>query len=84
MRFCLALVLAAAGVCASSAMAQQPPAPPSIDQTIRESAKSLAAAQTLILTIPELIAQRDQLQAKNKELSDELAKLKETPSKPDK
>jgi hypothetical protein len=76
------LIFLAFALAAAPALAQQ--AGPSIDQTIRESAKSLAAAQTLILTIPELIAQRDQLQTQNKELRDELAKLKEPPLKPDK
>jgi uncharacterized protein YPO0396 len=65
------------------ALAQQP----SPEQAARAITKSLSAAQEAILTIPDLMSERDALKAKVQELQSELDKLKkpaEPPAKQEK
>ncbi len=67
----LALVL---GAVAAFAQGQQ-----NTEQLVRTTAQSLAQAQSMILSLPDLMTQRDQALAQVKTLQEELAKLRAAP-----
>ena len=61
---------------ATPALAQTAPNPEAVDKTVRASASALAQAQTLMLQIPDLVAQVTQLRQQLAAARAELAKLK--------
>lgn len=77
------LILAVALFAATTpALAQQPPPDPSkVDQTVRGSVAGLAQAQTLLLQIPDLVAQINQLQAEVAGLKKQIEAAKPKPPK---
>lgn len=64
------------------ASAQTAPQPEQIDKTVRASAGALAQAETLLLQIPDLVAQMAALREQNAKLQAEIARLK-APARPD-
>jgi len=71
-----ALIAAALLSIPSFALAQSAPNPEAVDKTVRASASALAQAQTLMLQIPDLVAQVTQLRQQLAAARAELAKLK--------
>lgn len=49
---------------------------PSAEQSVRAIVSNLAQAQTIVLNYPDLLAERDQLQAQVRQLTDEIEKQK--------
>ena len=74
-----ALIAAALLSIPSFALAQSAPNPEAVDKTVRASASALAQAQTLLLQIPDLVAQLDALRTQNAALQHQIDALKKNP-----
>ena len=64
---------------ATPALAQTAPQADQVDKTVRASASALAQAQTLMLQIPDLVAQLDALRTQNATLQHQVDALKKNP-----